>query len=566
MSAAAAAAAFAEHWAEGGYRFGIINFANPDMVGHTGVIPAAVDGDRGGRPLPRRGRRGGARVAAAPASSPPTTATPSRCWSPTARPTPPTRPTRCPLIVTVPGRRACATAASSPTSPRRCWRCSGSRSRSAMTGKSLLAWLDPRLARAQRPGQAQLRDPGPRRRRPRRACSAPPTARSRRPPSSRWRPKATRALAVRGEVAELGYEMVLGNTFHLHPRAGRGADRRHRRPARVHGLGAGDHHRLRRLPGLLARPRRRRRRDQGAARARRRARREGRDLRARGCGSAPTRRLGALPRPGGARWGSRPTLGSDIALAFDECTPFHADRDYTARSTERTHRWLDRCLDWHEREGPARQAVFGIVQGGVHEDLRRESAEAVAAAAVDGIAIGGTLGRDKPEMHGVLGMTMPHAARRGAQAPARDRRGRRPARRASRSGSTSSTAPSRPASRATASPSPPSPRGASASTWSSAATPTTTRRWSKAAPARPARATAAPTSTTWRASNELTGARLLTLHNLTYMERLTSGAREAINEGGYAAYAEAILGGAAPWEARVQARPENGVPGRPQRG
>ena len=67
-------------------------------------------------------------------------------------------------------------------------------------------------------------------------------------------------------------------------------------------------------------------------------------------------------------------LGSDIALVFDECTPFHADRDYTARSTERTHRWLDRCLEWHEREGPARQAVFGIVQGGVHEDLRRESA------------------------------------------------------------------------------------------------------------------------------------------------------------------------------------------------
>ena len=73
-------------------------------------------------------------------------------------------------------------------------------------------------------------------------------------------------------------------------------------------------------------------------------------------------------------------LGSDIALVFDECTPFHADRDYTARSTERTHRWLDRCLEWHEREGPAGQAVFGIVQGGVYEDLRRESAEAVSAA------------------------------------------------------------------------------------------------------------------------------------------------------------------------------------------
>jgi len=100
-------------------------------------------------------------------------------------------------------------------------------------------------------------------------------------------------------------------------------------------------------------------------------------------------------------------LGSDIALLFDECTPFHADREYTARSTERTHRWLGRCLAWHEREGPPRQAVFGIVQGGVHEDLRRESAAAVSAADVDGLAIGGTLGRDKEEMHAVLAMTAP---------------------------------------------------------------------------------------------------------------------------------------------------------------
>src|SRR5690349_19160267 len=100
-------------------------------------------------------------------------------------------------------------------------------------------------------------------------------------------------------------------------------------------------------------------------------------------------------------------LGSDIALVFDECTPFHADRDYTARSTERTHRWLDRCLAWHAENGPARQAVFGIVQGGVHADLRRESAEHLSAAGVDGLAIGGTLGRDKDEMREVLATTAP---------------------------------------------------------------------------------------------------------------------------------------------------------------
>jgi queuine tRNA-ribosyltransferase len=107
-------------------------------------------------------------------------------------------------------------------------------------------------------------------------------------------------------------------------------------------------------------------------------------------------------------------LGSDIALAFDECTPYNADREYTARSTERTHRWLDRCLAWHQEAGPERQAVFGIVQGGTHEDLRRESAERVSAAAIDGIAIGGTLGRDKPEMYGVLDMTV---GRLPAEAP-----------------------------------------------------------------------------------------------------------------------------------------------------
>src|SRR5437763_4434704 len=54
-------------------------------------------------------------------------------------------------------------------------------------------------------------------------------------------------------------------------------------------------------------------------------------------------------------------LGSDIALVFDECTPFHGGREYTARSTERTHRWLDRCLAWHERHAPDWQLVYGIV-------------------------------------------------------------------------------------------------------------------------------------------------------------------------------------------------------------
>ena len=96
-------------------------------------------------------------------------------------------------------------------------------------------------------------------------------------------------------------------------------------------------------------------------------------------------------------------LGSDIALVFDECTPFHVTRDYTARSTERTHRWLDRCLEWHAAHGPDGQAVYGIVQGGVEEDLRRWSAQEVASRATFGLAIGGSLGQDKAQMYEVVG-------------------------------------------------------------------------------------------------------------------------------------------------------------------
>jgi queuine tRNA-ribosyltransferase len=98
-------------------------------------------------------------------------------------------------------------------------------------------------------------------------------------------------------------------------------------------------------------------------------------------------------------------LGSDIALAFDECTPFHVSRDYTARSTERTHRWLERCLRWHEQNGPAGQAVYGIVQGGVEQDLRLESTQTVGASRCQGIAIGGSLGQDKPQMYEVVSWT-----------------------------------------------------------------------------------------------------------------------------------------------------------------
>ena len=241
-------------------------------------------------------------------------------------------------------------------------------------------------------------------------------------------------------------------------------------------------------------------------------------------------------------------LGSDIALAFDECTPFHADRDYTARSTERTHRWLDRCLDWHAERGPATQAVFGIVQGGVHEDLRRESAEAVSAAAVDGLAIGGTLGRDKPEMHGVARSDRPDASRGGAQAPARDRRARRPAGR--------DRARDRPLRLRGADPARPPRHGARAAA--------RRRGFASTSPRRPIALDEAPLvegcpcptcAAHTRAylhylarAEPQTAARLLTLHNLAFLERLVAGAREAIRRGSFGRYREALLAGAAPWE------------------
>jgi queuine tRNA-ribosyltransferase len=97
------------------------------------------------------------------------------------------------------------------------------------------------------------------------------------------------------------------------------------------------------------------------------------------------------------------SLHSDIALVFDECTPFHVDRTYTERSTERTHRWLGRCQDWHAEHGPSDQLVYGIVQGGVYEDMRRASARVVAASGCDGVAIGGSLGAEKAQMYEVVG-------------------------------------------------------------------------------------------------------------------------------------------------------------------
>ena len=165
-------------------------------------------------------------------------------------------------------------------------------------------------------------------------------------------PLATKAT-VKGllpeEVAALGYEMVLGNTFHLLLNPGPELIERFGGCRRLHGLGGPGHHRLRRLSGLLDGARHGRRRDQGPRAVATRASGEGAILAIEEEGVRFRSYVDGRERflsPEGSM-AVQAALRSDIALVFDECTPFHVDRDYTARSTERTHRWLERCLSWH---------------------------------------------------------------------------------------------------------------------------------------------------------------------------------------------------------------------------
>ncbi len=237
--------------------------------------------------------------------------------------------------------------------------------------------------------------------------------------------KATIKGLLPAEVSALGFEMVLGNTFHLHLRPGEELIER-----------MGGLHRFMGWPGPIVT-------DSGGFQvfsmghgtvADEIKGRSGLERHTHGSegraphGPAPhgpEGRSGAILaiEEDGVRFRSyldgRPrllspersmaiqaALGSDIALVFDECTPFHVERSYTEASTERTHRWLTRCLEWHAEHGPPDQLVYGIVQGGVFEDLRRASARVVAASGCEGIAIGGSLGDSKAQMYEVVEWAM----------------------------------------------------------------------------------------------------------------------------------------------------------------
>ena len=110
------------------------------------------------------------------------------------------------------------------------------------------------------------------------------------------------------------------------------------------------------------------------------------------------------------------TLGSDIHIAFDECTPYPATHAYAKKAMDRTHRWAERSLAAHTKLWQSRnkahkpyQALYGVVQGSVYEDLRVSSAQKIAGMDVDGIAIGGvSVGESKEEMKRVLQWVTPH--------------------------------------------------------------------------------------------------------------------------------------------------------------
>lgn len=109
------------------------------------------------------------------------------------------------------------------------------------------------------------------------------------------------------------------------------------------------------------------------------------------------------------------SLGSDIMMAFDECAPYPADRDYVKNSMDRTTRWLKRCKEYHDRyceelggESQAlgqgvNQSLFGIQQGGMYKDLRIEHMKQIAELDLPGYSVGGlSVGEPKEIMYDVM--------------------------------------------------------------------------------------------------------------------------------------------------------------------
>jgi queuine tRNA-ribosyltransferase len=192
------------------------------------------------------------------------------------------------------------------------------------------------------------------------------------------------------EVAELGYKLILGNTFHLYLRPG--SDR----IAKFGGL-----HKFTTWDGAMLT-------DSG------------------GYQVFSLKDLRTITESGvrfrspidGSQHDFTPErvmeiehkIGADIIMAFDECPPYPATHEYAKNSTERTHRWADRCLVRHAELGgdETGKLLYGIVQGGTYPDLRQASAEFIRSRPFPGIAIGGvSVGEPPEEMRRIVSEVMP---------------------------------------------------------------------------------------------------------------------------------------------------------------
>ncbi len=99
-------------------------------------------------------------------------------------------------------------------------------------------------------------------------------------------------------------------------------------------------------------------------------------------------------------------LGSDIMMCFDECPPYPSTREYMEKSVERTIRWAHRCYEAHQNKDT--QGLFGIIQGGIYPDIRRHCVEELTKIPFDGYSIGGTaVGEPKELQNEVLDYTLP---------------------------------------------------------------------------------------------------------------------------------------------------------------
>lgn len=99
-------------------------------------------------------------------------------------------------------------------------------------------------------------------------------------------------------------------------------------------------------------------------------------------------------------------IGADLIVAFDELLPYHIDRSYQLKSLQRTHRWEERSVIHHKKNENG-QAIYAVVHGGIDEEMRTESCNFLSNLPFDGMAVGGSVGKNLPEMVEMLKNLMP---------------------------------------------------------------------------------------------------------------------------------------------------------------